>query len=64
LACFRGLRSIRSRKIAKNFRPRDRWHFFGDFSHGLESGHPAVVESRGSSFRRAQQLSGCPRARA
>jgi hypothetical protein len=34
-ACFRGLRSIRRRKVAKNFRLRDRSHFFADFSHGL-----------------------------
>jgi hypothetical protein len=35
LVCFRGLRSIRSRKIAKNFRLRDRSHFFHDFLHSL-----------------------------
>ena len=35
LVCFRGQRSIRSRKIAKNFRLRDRSHFFHDFLHGL-----------------------------
>ena len=36
LVCFRGLRSIRSRKIAKNFRSRDRLHFFDDFLHSLD----------------------------
>ena len=35
LVCFRGLRSIRSRKIANNFRSRDRSHFFDDFLHSL-----------------------------
>jgi hypothetical protein len=37
LVCFRGLRPIRSRKIARNFRLRDRSHFFRDFLHGLGS---------------------------
>jgi hypothetical protein len=35
LVCFRGLGSIRSRKSTKNFRLRDRSHFFHDFLHGL-----------------------------
>jgi hypothetical protein len=45
LGLFRGLRSIRSRKDAKNFRVRDRSHFFGDFLHGL-GGLQALAERK------------------
>ena len=42
LVCFRGLRSIRSRKIAKNFRLRDRSDFFHDFLHSLGRFDPSA----------------------
>ena len=46
LVFFRGLRSIRSRKIAKNFRLRDRSHFFHDFLHGLDPLLPFPISPR------------------
>jgi hypothetical protein len=45
LVCFRALRSIRSRKIAKNFRFRDRSHFFHDFLHALGRINPFATPS-------------------
>ena len=51
LVCFRGLRSIRTRKIAKNFRLRDRSHFFHDFLHGLDPERAFRVGRRNAAKR-------------
>jgi hypothetical protein len=50
LVCFRGLRSIRSEKIAKNLRLRDRSHFFHEFLHGLD---PELTSNGGARISEA-----------
>ena len=52
LVCFRGLRSIRSRKIAKNFRLRDRSPFFHDFLHSLGRFDPFTKPSANGRYLR------------